>query len=428
MPPRQKLKQIVFLAVLLAVSLFMLHQASRLDFFVRESIGPGFYPAMVLGLLALCTLAALIGVIVRREIYLLSPFIEGLHDDTVLRGIARGAARPLGSAVRIIPCNGAGVFSAAWSGSRAGDGATLTVISSETPDLSAAQAAAWSSARFAPVARLYFDPEVLVGTADGDLDALAVRGAQARLAFAGAPGTLASVHAWLRDRLECDPDVIANAAHDLDASVLLAMLGRAELDAVVMPLSEARDALASGSLKALVVFADEQDAAGFGPPAGQVGAPLLAGAWAGLAIPPRAEGGRAGVLQRAMAEGLADYRDGGGEDDAKWSVEPPERLRAFLSDMARASDGAVSMPLGRLAGLLLAVAGTLGFFWVMELLGFPLTAFLFLCAVMMLIEPALDRVGLLRIVVVSAIVSIGLHQLFWRVFYVVFPDGLLFGG
>lgn len=425
MPSRQKLKQIVFLAALLGASLFMLYQATRLDFFVRESIGPGFYPAMVLGILTICSLVALIAVIVRREIVVLSPFVEGLQHDTMLRGMARSAARPLGSEVRVIACNGAGVFSAAWSGMHARDGATLTVISSETPDLTSAQAAAWSSARFAPIARLFFDPDVLLGAEGCDLDALAARGA--RIAFSATPGASGSVHAWLAGRLGRPLHTILNAAHDIDASALLAILGRGELDAAVMPLSEAREALATGPLVALVVFADERDAGAFGPAASRVGEPLIAGAWAGLAIPPQAEAGRAEALQRAMAEGLADYRRSGGEDDPNWSVEPPARLRAFLADMARASDAAVTLPTGRLAGLLLAVAGTLGFFWLMELLGFPLAAFLFLSLVMLLLEPALDRIAVLRIATVSAVVTVGLHQLFWRVFYVVFPDGLLFG-
>lgn len=428
MLPRQKLKQIVFLAGLLGAALFMLYEATKLDFIVRDTMGPGLYPALVLGALALSTFAALVGVLVRREIFVLSPFVEGLLHDTILRGVARAAARPLGSPLRVVARNGAGVFSAAWSGARASDGATLTVVSSETPDLTPAQAAAWSSSRFAPIARLYFDPDVLLGRAGIDLNALTAHGGSARIAFAAGAAASVLIIDWLARCLGGPVGDSVEDRYDVDAKALLARLGRGELDAAVMPISEAREALAAGTMTALVIFADEHDAGAFGPPASRVGAPLVSGAWAGLAMPPRAAAGRAEALQHAIAQGLADYRrSGGGEDDVAWSIESPERFQSFLVDIARGSDTAVAMPIGRVAGLLTAVAGTLGFFWLMQLLGFPLAAFVFLASVMLLLEPEADRIALLRIAAVSAVVAIGLHQLFWRVFYVVFPDGLLFG-
>lgn len=429
MLPRQELKQVAFLAGLLIVASFMLFEATKLDFIVRDTIGPGFYPSLVLGALALSTLAALLGVLVRRDIFVLSPFVGGLLHDTILRGVARAASRRLGSVVRVVERNGAGVFSAAWSGARAGDGATLTVISSETPDLTSAQAAAWSRAHFVPIARLFFDPDTLVARAGTDLDGLAAHGGNPRIGYAAEAATSAPIAGWLARRIGGPHAGSQGDLYAIDAESLLARLSGGELDAAVMPLSMAREALAADRLRALVIFADEEDAGAFGPPAGSVGKPLISGAWAGLAMPPRAAAaGRADALQRALADGLADFRrGGGGEDDVAWSVESPERFERFLAAIARASDATVVLPIGRLAGLLTAVAGTLGFFWLMQLLGFPLAAFLFMASVMLLLEPERDRIAMLRIVSVSALVAIGLHQLFWRVFYVVFPDGLVFG-
>jgi tripartite-type tricarboxylate transporter receptor subunit TctC len=428
MLPRQELKQVAFLTALLIIASFMLYEATKLDFIVRDTIGPGFYPSLVLGALALSTLAALLGVLVRREIFVLSPFISGLLHDTILRGVARAASRRLGSVVRVVERNGAGVFSAAWAGARAGDGTTLTVISSETPDLTSAQAAAWSRAHFAPIARLFFDPDTLVARAGTDLGGLAARDGDPRSGYAAEAATSAPIAGWLARHIGGPRAGSPDELYAIDTESLLARLRGGELDAAVMPLSEAREALTAGTLTALVVFADEEDAGGLGPAAGSVGEPLIAGAWAGLAMPPRAAAAsRADALRRAMADGLADFRrGGGGEDDVAWSVASPERFERFLCDIARASDARVSLPIGRLAGLLTAVAGTLGFFWLMQLLGFPLTAFLFMVSVMLLLEPERNRTAMLRIVAVSALVAIGLHQLFWRVFYVVFPDGLVF--
>ncbi|MFN4087837.1 MAG: hypothetical protein ACK4QW_02185 [Alphaproteobacteria bacterium] len=423
--PGEKAKQVAFLGVLLAATLFMLSEAWKLDFFVRDSIGPGFYPALVLAALGLSTLAALIGALVRREIVLLSPFTEGLRHDTILRGLAREAAGPLGRGVRVVARNGAGVFSAAWSGARAGDGATLTVASSETPDLTPAEAAHWSGTHFEPVARLFFDPDVAVGRAGTSFDRLTAHGTRPRIGFAG--DASASVAGWLSDRLASPID----GSFGADAEALIAEVGAGALDAAVLPLGEVREALADDSLVALAVFAEAEDeAAGFGPLAADIGPPLVSGAWAGIAAPGAAVIGRAHDLHRAFAEALAAYRRDGRaeEDDQAWSVETPDRFRSFLAAMAQSAGSAqVAMPVGRLAGLLVAITGTVGFFWLMELLGFPLAAFCFLVVLMFLLEPQLNRLAAARIVTVSAAVSIGLHQLFWRVFYVVFPDGLLFG-
>jgi hypothetical protein len=276
---------------------------------------------------------------------------------------------------------------------------------------------------------LFFDPDTLVARTGTDLDGLAARGGNPQIGYAAEAASSAPIAGWLTRQIGGLRARSAGDLYAIDAESLLARLRRGELDAAVIPLSEAREALAAGTLTTLVIFADEADAGAFGPSAGSVGEPLISGAWAGLAMPPRAAAAdRADALQRALADGLADFRrGGGGEDDVAWSIEPPERFERFLAAIARASDTTVVLPIGRLAGLLTAVAGTLGFFWLMQLLGFPLAAFLFMASVMLLLEPERDRIAMLRIVSVSALVAIGLHQLFWRVFYVVFPDGLVFG-
>ena len=424
---RDKTKQVLFFGVLLAVTLLLLVKAWQLPFMIRGTIGPGFYPAMVLIALGLAVLVALVELVRRREIVLMSPFSEGLRNDTILRGLAEDASDPLGYGVRIVPRNGAGVFSALHTGLRATDGGTVTVASSDTPDLTPAQTAAWVSSRFRPVAGLLFDPDVLVTQPGGTLNRLAASGAAPRIGFIHTDAVAAPIVEWLTRRIGRAPEV----EWQVEAGVVPARLAAGTLSAAVLPASEVRGAVEDRTIAAVVVFGpDDEETRRIGMPAVADGAPLISGAWAGLALPPAA----AGIgprLHRAFADALARRRrrDRSEEDDRAWRVTEPGAFADLLSAIAAGGNAtAVQLPRGRLTGLLATIAATLGFFWIMEALGFPLAAFLFLAGLMLLLEPRLDRSVLIRIGLVSAGLSIALHQLFWRVFYVVFPDGFLFGG
>lgn len=423
LPSKDRCKQLAFFGALLGVTLFLLAEAWKLEFTVRGTIGPGFYPAVVLIGLSILVIVALVELARRRELVLLSPFTEGLRNDSVLRSLAAAAARPLGMSVRVVPRNGAGEFSALRSGARSTDGATVTVVSSETPDLTPAESAAWTVPRYRPVARLFFDPDVLVARPGASA---AVADRPARIGFIDGGDPSPAMRDWLAKHFGAPPAI----TEGLEVEALHHKVVEGSLDAGVLPLRDAGPVIDSGDVAAVVVFgAVPEDTAGLAPLADETGTPLVSGAWAGLALPAVAPADAVDPVNRAFETALAERRRSAAQeaDDRGWSITSPARFGAFLEAIRTRGGTAVAFPTGRLAGLLTTIAATLVFFWVMEFVGFPLAAFLFLAGLMLLLEPRLDRRILIRIPIVAAALALGLYQVFWRIFYVVFPDGLLFG-
>ena len=117
----------------------------------------------------------------------------------------------------------------------------------------------------------------------------------------------------------------------------------------------------------------------------------------------------------------------------RWRITEPDAFACFLDRLVaqrRALGGTTAPPAldrGKLYGLVLAVLAVLAFPEVMRLLGFPITAFLFLAGLMMVLWPRLDLKAVVRIVPVSAAVAYALWYVFWKIFYVVFPEGELTG-
>ncbi len=428
MSDRYRCKQLVFFILLLALALFMLREAVQLNFSIRGTIGPAVYPAIVLVLLSFACLAAIGSMLWRREILILSPFVEGLRNDTILRGLIREMPAHAGMGARVFVRNGVGVFSALHTGLR-GNG-TLTVISSETPDMTAAEIAVAALEKFQPIGRLFYEPDALVVSAgqSNDLqqfwDATREKG-HLRAAFTRVQSSAGPAETWLRSNSGAQLEGI----YEQTSQQILDQLEAGNIDAAIMPLHEAADAGSARRVTIIVAFADEDaDCFGLAPTSRDLGFPLTLGNWAGVAAQRGISLEEQERIHDLIAKSFDSYIHSNlrHDEDATWSIGAQEGFSTFLKNLAgeRRSQG-VALPSGRLAGFVVAVALILTFPLLMEVLGFPLAAFGFLASLMALLEPQLRLSTVVRIIILAGIFSAGLYFLFWHVFYVVFPDGLV---
>ncbi len=438
---KAKAAEVAFYAVLVLAAAFMLWQALKLDLVVRGAIGPGLYPALVLGALLAGSIVLLVQAATSREVRLLSPFLEGLQHDMMLRRLAGAADGLLGTSVRVVANTGSGWFSALHAGRRAPpDGETVVVVTSETPDLRGPAAAAFCLDQLDPIVRLWFDPDVVVARADApwsDLPGLFGDCGRdsVRIGFVHGPEEAESILRWivLHHGRQVTP------AYHSEAKVLLRHLRDGQLDVAVLSLAEAEGDLGRGVLRSVAVLASE--ATGGGTPlttAAAQGYPMVSGRWAGLAVPRGRGTAPARAVERlhaAFSQAFLRLRTSGGiEEGEAWSVAPPAAFTGFLAGLraqwASLSGGTVNpaMPRGKVVGLAAAVFGVLFFPQIMDLMGFPLAVFLFLSILMALLWPSVEARAGLTIVPVAVGVSLVLYLLFADLFYVVFPTGSLWGG
>lgn len=449
MPAKGRGGEVAFLAATVGVALFLLGQALGLPLFIRGSLGPGLYPALVLAAVTLVALVLLVRTLATREIRIYSPFLEGLQHDRAVRALAAAAGASLGAPVRVLARTGSGRFSALEIARRApADGSAIGLVTSETADLPNLEAAAFALDNFVPVVRLWFEPDAIVVRADApwaDLAGLFAnqRPRPLRIGFLHGERGAAPIRAWLA-RHGAGP---VDAVHVDDAAGLLRALGEGRLDAAVAAVAEVDDALAAGGLRCLAALSDEPVRARAGAPATsrQQGFPLASGRWGGLMLPrgSGAEGGALGPerLYRAFADASlrvdaprsGDDGHADAEERPRWSVLPPAEFAGFLGAMrnhARAFDpggGRPALARGKVEGLVVAVAGIFLFAPLMGVLGFPLAAAVFLAGLMLLLWSRLDARGLATIAGVAIGVALGLDHLFRKVFYVVFPSGVIWG-
>ncbi|BBK41150.1 hypothetical protein STVA_11700 [Allostella vacuolata] len=431
---KSKVAEVAFYALLAASAAGLLVLALRMDLVVRDAIGPGLYPALVLAALLVLVLVVLAGTVTRRDIRLLSPFPEGLWHDTMLRRAAAGAGRALGQRVQVVANTGVGWFSAVHAGRRApADGQTMVVVTSETADLAGAEAAAFARQQLVPIGRLWFDPDALVVRENApwrDLDALFASPEPLRIGVAGTAAAAAPITAWIGDHRSAAVEVVTEP----EAPTVLRALAEGRIDLAIVGRSDMGDGAAAigarHGFRILAMLDEAQGGAGepgdngaAGATAADQGFAFVSGRWAGLAMPAGSPAAAVARVQTAF---------GGGEPGGdSWRAAPTEAFAAFLAGLDRqwrtaaGRDGQVRLPRGKVAGFAVALLGVPLFPWAMDLVGFPVAAFLFLAASMGLLwpSPSVRAAGL--IVPVAALVTAALYLLFGDLFYVVFPVGLL---
>lgn len=429
---------LLFVATLIFTAI-MLWSASHLKFYIRDTIGPGFYPTFVLMLLGLVTVILLLRLLRQQGIRIITPFPEGLEKDALLRHLCGTLSRQWGYGIRVLNKTGVGRFSAAYAGQRStSDGRGLVVLTSDTPDLPSWHAASFALAHFEPLVRLYFDPDVLLVRPDApwmDLAALRKAG-PLRVGLAHHPIYSSSLLEWLTGQLGLE----LRPVFDEDPLAIQRQLHDGTLDAVVLGLGDTRDELAAGRLRGLAAASDEPVTAPAPLPTfAEQGHPLVSGRWAGVLVPKGMDATTRERLEQDLLDGLPlALREPEAQSlmsglEAEWHVRPAKAFRAFLNlieDNQRQINpegGGPELPPGKFFGLVVTIVGVLLFPALMQLVGFPLAAFVFLAGLMALLWPRLSWRALLQILPIALVLAFGLNWVFWNVFYVVFPEGFFTG-
>jgi tripartite-type tricarboxylate transporter receptor subunit TctC len=314
----------------------------------------------------------------------------------------------------------------------------LVVLTSDTPDLPGWHAASFALAHFEPLVRLYFDPDVLLVRPDASwMDLAALRKAgPLRVGLVHHPIYSSSLLEWLTGQLGLELQPV----FDEDPMAIWRQLHDGTLDAVVLGLGDTRDELAAGRLRGLAVASDEPVTAPvLLPTFAEQGHPLVSGRWAGVLVPKAIDATTRKRLEQDLLDGLPlALREPEAQSlmsglEAEWHVRPAKAFRAFLNfieDNQRQitpESGVPELPPGKFVGLVVTIVGVLLFPALMQLVGFPLGAFVFLAGLMALLWPRLEWRALLQILPVALVLAIGLNWVFWHVFYVVFPEGFFTG-
>ena len=433
---RGLLLEVIFLGGLCAAAAALLWYGSSIPLWQDDTLGPGAYPLLALSGVFLCGGWLLLRALMNRDLRLISPFPEGLADDTRLRVLVGGLSRSLGQRVAVDRRVGEGAFSAFHAGIRlARDGSVATIVASDGTSLPNFDAAAFCEGRFRPAAGLFFDPDVAIVRVDSAWtsidDALAERGAgDLRIAFNHHRDLRHGLDEWLAHGLGAR----FTPSYDPDSQQLLAALAEGAIDVAVMHFSEARNALSDGRARCIAVAAPRPPEASGPALLDRNGAPVVSGRWAALMMPADTPEPLRQRWEQAALAAIATLDQGGSHrGGAAWEPIPGHAMTALLAvqiDARRTLPDRTPVELrgGRRGALVAAIAGLAIFPFIMPQLGFSITAFLYSAGMMAMLWPRLTPVRIAVTLAAAVVLAFGSEALFGGVFGVVFPAARLFGG
>ncbi|MBU0726645.1 MAG: tripartite tricarboxylate transporter TctB family protein [Alphaproteobacteria bacterium] len=432
--------ELIFLAVVWAVTAALLWHGMSLQLWRDGTIGPGAYPVFALaGLLGLTTV--LIGkALALRELRLYSPFQAGLQDDLRLRELADRMQSRLGVRIQVITQDGEGRFSALWKGIRAGTaGNALAVVSSDMTSLPNFHTAAFCQGRLEPVGGLFFDPDVLIVRPASEWQHpgdLWHKGTMVRLGFGHHVDIDHAIGRWLA------------AAHGLsfqpvysdDIPALIGAIDAGEIDAAILSYSRARQAIATGQVRCIGILTEP----GMQPPeAAEIptftdhGASVVSGHWAALMAPTGMPAEKKATLSAAFIDAAAELPPADKTDMSArlWRFPSHQEMTGIIEAQQLCYEGVGPreripdrLPAGKIVGLVVAIVGLAIFPIAMMQLGFVLSAFLYVASLTLLLWPRLTPAKAALSVAVAAFLSVGTYLLFSKVFSVALPtSGLLEG-
>ncbi|WP_374444364.1 tripartite tricarboxylate transporter TctB family protein [Stella sp.] len=433
---RGQLLDLLFLAGTCATAAGLLWYGASIPVWQDDTLGPGAYPLLALTGVLLCGGWLLVRAAANRDLRLISPFPEGLADDTRLRMLVGPLARSMGRPIQVDRRVGEGPFSAFHAGLRLSrDGGVATILASDATGLPNFDAAAFCDGRFQPAAGLFFDPDVAVVRADAGwrtlAEALAARpDGSLRVGFNHHPDLRHGLDRWMEHGLGARFAAFFQA----DPKVLVDAVASGEIDVAMLHFSEARVPLADGRVRCVAVAAPEAPA-DLGPALRHAdGAPFASGRWAAVMLPvdvPEAERAR---WEAAVLSAVHAIDEGGApRDGSAWMALPGAEMAALLRIQAASRGilpdrGQPELGRGRRPALIVAVLGLAAFPFVMPQLGFSITAFLYAAGLTAMLWPRLTARRLAASLAAAAVLSFGSEALFGGVFGVVFPAARLFGG
>lgn len=427
--------ELAFLGLVWVLDAGLLWHGLSLDLWRDGTIGPGAYPVFALaGLLGLTTILIVKALRV-RELLIYSPFVPGLLDDTRLQRIAATMGRQIGIRVRVVTKDGEGRFSALWAGARRGGAdSALTVVGSDLTTLPNFHASALCDGRLEPIGGLFFDPDLLVVAADSpwqDASELDRTEGRLRLGFGHHEDVDHALDRWLA----ATQGFAFDASYSEDAGVLAEALAEGRLDAAVLRLSQIRQALGTGALRCIAIFSQPH----LHPGADEVSRfggweyPVASGHWAALMVPADMAAAKRTVLEKALADAMAELP----ADEASlrgWSYLPAETMHRVMdsqrANLGRLQDAptAPHAPRGKIAALVAAIVGLAVFPFVMVEIGFVVTAFVYVAALMLILWPKLTTRRAVLSLVCAAGLALGTYLLFTKVFSILLPASDLIEG
>ena len=434
---RLNFKDMLLSGLTVAMAVFMVFELVEMRGSVAGTIGPGVYPAIVLGLVIVSGLFVFLKSLSTVRLRLILPFSSGGLQGLMIAKLPGILARGFEDRVQVKAAVGQGFFSARHLAAKAKpDGATFAVISGEQPSPSCFYNASLNLKEYEPAALLAFDPYVFVARAGGDEDfaaGLAPDGFLKRLS-AGAVGFSfqEQVAEFLvrslshRTRIEFEPVFPAST------KIMLQSLESGGMSLGLCPMSDLINNKEFGKACRLLAVGgperlpDHPEA----PTLQELGVDIVWGVWMGLALPagtPPETTQKVWSLisvEETMQALRDDIRHNGGVDHIRGADE----FRRLLEEQSRvgleteANRGAEQYTK---TASLAKVAATVAFFASFLILA-PFTGFLpssmaFLATLSILLWPSNRKRALPLLLAVSVGVSLGIYWIFSQVFSVVFP-------
>lgn len=410
-----------------------------------------------------------------QPVVLICPWAAGGGTDRVARQLAVSLEGELGVPVNVINATGASGVTGHTRGALArGDGYTLTLITAELNMLHWRGLTPITPTDFQPLALLNRDPAAIFVRKDApwqtlaELDAHVLANPRTLRASGTALGGIwhVALVGWLT-QIGAPADGVRWISIEGTAPSLQELMAGG-IDIVASSLPEARSLLDAGEIRALGVMADTRVAQFPNVPTmKEQGVDVAIGVWRGVGVPAKTDPAAAASLARALERAVTgdDFREFMRQAGFNWDYQGPQEFTATLAgldgrfgtilgseafaDLGKGVVGPRVFPavlvtiglltlgvlvgtrqLGRTDGLdtftwhgaarVAAVLGAVGFYLVAgESIGFVLTTFVILLALMRLLE-----VRWMVALPVSVLVVATIYQVFANVLRVPLPRGV----
>lgn len=410
---KYRLKTIEFwilLAILVAGGYF-LSQAFSMPFHMRRTIGPGFFPTLILSLMILCVLLSLAQFLRSNSCQIFINFQEGSEEDTTFKSLINGMNSLDGQRLKTGNHTGLGRFSALSAATQSDPRNSLLAVSSTNTQMSAELAAKEHLRRFTPVSMLYFDPYVLVSSAPA-LPETSRIGIDQRL------GDTAFLDLWRHHVAKhTAPNIMP-----MDVKQLAKALSKGAIDAILLPRSELDTIAVEGPpLTTLESYDDLSSNEADDTP------PLVYANWAILFAPDALSTEEKELLAVRLAKAASSpgFQSQLQHAQEPWHVSTADEASQALRRLADQAHLAptVQVPKGRAFAIPLTLATIAAFPFAMAIIGFILTASIATSIVMALLWTDFKPRVLLTFGVMNVAISVLTYLVFYHIFGIPLPVG-----
>ncbi|MFQ3787787.1 tripartite tricarboxylate transporter TctB family protein [Halomonas sp. A29] len=401
---------------LLTIGIYFLIQALGMPFGMRRTIGPGFFPTIVLSALVLYVVLALTNFIRNDAENVYANFPEGTEDDTTLKALIKAMSNQGGASFAITTCAGLGRFSAATIAARGNPEKSLVAISSRASQMTAEQSAWEHMQRFTPLSLLYFDPYVLITSRGNSIDSLGTIGFDDELDDTTFIGRVASSKG-----MGAQAQMVG-----MEAKTLLAALKNRNIDTAIIARSDLVEAEIGGEVTLLHTYD------GSGTAGGNQDDPPVYGRWAALFLSKSASQEQLDMLASSLGRATTDSELQAQLEHVEepWNPTDSQEAGRILEKLASQWQAgphshATQAPRGRAYAIPVAIAAIAAFPFLMEIFGFMATSVAVTSLIMALLWAEFGVKVLLKIVLINVLIAVTTYLVFYHVFGIPLPTGSL---